>query len=48
LEIIPLEEQIFIKPYETPLAKADKEQLISIPISISTEDWLKWKKGDLK
>jgi hypothetical protein len=48
LEIIPLEEQISIKPYEKPLTKAGKEQLVSIPISISTEDWLKWKKGDLK
>jgi len=48
LEIRPLEEEIFIKPYEKPIAKIGKKQLVSIPIAVSTEDWMKWKKGELK
>ncbi|NWF86273.1 hypothetical protein HXY32_00420 [Candidatus Bathyarchaeota archaeon] len=47
LEIIPLEEEIFVKPYEKQMAKAGKKQLISIPISVSVKDWLKWKRGEL-
>jgi hypothetical protein len=48
LEIHPLEEEIFIKPYEKQIAKAGKKQLVSIPIAVSAEDWMKWKKGELK
>jgi hypothetical protein len=48
LEIYPLEEEIFIKPYEKPIAKVGKKQLVSIPIAVSTEDWMKWKRGELK
>jgi hypothetical protein len=46
LELHPLEEEMFIKPYEEP-AKASKGQLISIPIAVSVEDWMKWKRGEL-
>jgi hypothetical protein len=46
LELHPLEEEMFIKPYEKP-AKASKGQLISIPIAVSVEDWMKWKRGEL-
>jgi hypothetical protein len=48
LEIHPLEEEIFIKPYEKEIAKIGKKQLVSIPIAVSAEDWMKWKKGELK
>jgi len=48
LEIHPLEEEIFIKPYEKQTAKIGKEQLVSIPIAVSAEDWMKWKRGELK
>jgi len=48
LEIHPLEEEIFIKPYEKPTAKFGKKQLVSIPIAVSAEDWMKWKRGQLK
>jgi len=48
LEIHPLEEEIFIKSYEKPTTKIGKEQLVSIPIAVSAEDWMKWKKGELK
>jgi len=43
LEIYRLEEEIFIKPYEKPISLLGKKQLISIPISISFEEWRKWQ-----
>jgi hypothetical protein len=48
LEIYPLEEEIFIKPYEKQTDKIGKNQLVSIPIAVSAEDWMKWKRGELK
>lgn len=47
LEIYPLEEEMFIKPYEKPLTKIGEKQLVSIPIAITAEDWTKWKRGEL-
>jgi len=47
LEIYPLEEEMFIKPYEEPLTKIGEKQLVSIPIAITAEDWMKWKRGEL-
>jgi len=47
LEIHPLEEEMFIVPYEKPTTKTSNKQLVSIPIAVSMEDWLKWKKGEL-
>jgi hypothetical protein len=48
LEIHPLEEEMFIVPYETPSTKTGKRQLVSIPIAVSVEDWAKWRKGELR
>jgi hypothetical protein len=47
LEIHPLEEEIFIKPFEEPQAKIAAQQSISIPITITFENWQKWKRGEL-
>jgi hypothetical protein len=47
LEIHQLEEEIFIRPHEKPETKIGKKQLVSIPIVVSVEDWMKWKKGEL-
>jgi hypothetical protein len=47
LEIHPLEEEIFIKPFEKPLAKVGTQQSISIPIAVTHENWQKWKRGEL-
>lgn len=47
LEIHPLEEEIFIKPYEKTLTKIAEKQLVSIPIAVTMEDWMRWKRGEL-
>ncbi|MCW4031735.1 MAG: hypothetical protein NWE80_05155 [Candidatus Bathyarchaeota archaeon] len=47
LEIYPLEEEIFIKPYEKPNTKILTQQSISIPIAVAYESWTKWKRGEL-
>jgi hypothetical protein len=48
LEIHPLEEEVFIKPFEKPVAKIAAQQSVSIPIAVSFENWQKWKRGELK
>jgi hypothetical protein len=48
LEIHPLEEEMYIVPYEKVLVKTEKEQLVSIPISVSATDWKRWRRGELK
>jgi hypothetical protein len=48
LEIIPLEEETFIRCFEKPVTKTGSKQLVSIPISVSSETWVKWKNGELK
>ena len=45
LEIHPLEEEMFIVPYEKPLARTGSKQLVSIPVALTAEDWKKWKRG---
>jgi hypothetical protein len=47
LEIYPLEEEIFIEPFEKPLAKVGTQPSISIPIAVTYENWQKWKRGEL-
>ena len=48
LEIHPLEEEMFIVPYDKQTTNAVKKQLVSIPIALPKEDWLRWKKGEPK
>lgn len=45
LELHPLEEEVFIKPFEKPLSRLAEKQLVSVPISVSSEEWIKWKEG---
>jgi hypothetical protein len=47
LEIRPLEEEIFIRPFDEPSAKIATKQSISIPIAVTYDDWQKWKRGEL-
>ena len=46
LELRPLEEEIFIKPFEKPRSTLGKKQMVSIPVSISFEEWMKWKEAN--
>lgn len=47
LEIHPLEEIILIKPFKKPKKDLLTQQSISIPISVTYENWKKWKRGEL-
>ena len=47
LEIHPLKEEIFIKPFEKPNTEILTQQSISIPIAVTYENWQKWKRGEL-
>jgi hypothetical protein len=47
LEIHPLEEEIFIKPFDKPNTAILTQQSISIPIAVTHENWQKWKRGEL-
>ena len=45
LEVDRLEEVVYIKPYATPIPKVGNRQVVSLPISISMEEWKNWKEG---
>ena len=45
LEVIPLEEEIFIMPLQEPGGKLSK-QAVSVPITLTFETWQKWKRGE--
>jgi len=45
LEIRPLEEEIYVRPYEKQVRITAKKQLVSVPIAITLEDWRKWKEA---
>jgi len=44
-EIYPLEEEVYIKPFEKPVSLLKKKNVTSIPISLSLEEWMKWKEN---
>ena len=43
LELVPLEEEILIKPFTEIRSELAEAQTVSVPISISLEEWTKWK-----
>jgi hypothetical protein len=47
LVIRPLEEEVFIKPFDKPNTKIQSQQSVSIPIAVTYENWQKWKRGEL-
>jgi hypothetical protein len=45
LELHPLEEEVFIKPFTKQRTKLAETRAVSVPVSISSEEWMKWKEG---
>jgi hypothetical protein len=45
LELRPLEEEVFIKPFQKQRSRLAEKQQVSVPISVSSEEWMKWKEG---
>jgi hypothetical protein len=45
LEVIPLEDEIYIMPLEEPATKLNKAAH-SVPIALTFESWQKWKRGE--
>ncbi len=43
LELHPLEEEIFIKAFGKPRAKLADNRMVSVPISLSHKEWMRWK-----
>ena len=43
LELHPLEEEIFIKPFTKPRSELADKRMVSVPISVSHEEWMNWK-----
>jgi hypothetical protein len=43
LELVPLEEEIFIKPFKEVMSELAEARMVSVPISVSHEEWTKWK-----
>jgi hypothetical protein len=46
LELRPLEEEIFIRPFTEPRAKHADKKLVSVPISVSYEEWMRRKEDN--
>lgn len=48
LELHPLEEEMFIVPFDEPEERTATKQLVSIPVAVSRDDWQKWRRGELE
>jgi hypothetical protein len=44
-EIHRLEEEIFIIPFDKPRSLVGKKQMVSVPVSVSFEEWRRWKEN---
>jgi len=44
-EVHRLEEEIFIIPFSKPRSLLGKKQVVSIPISVSVEEWRRWRES---
>jgi hypothetical protein len=43
LELVPLEEKVFVKPFKEVRSELAEARTVSVPISVSHEEWTKWK-----
>ncbi len=48
LEIHPLEELMFIRAFDKPQKKTLNEQVVSVPIAVTCDDWQRWKRGEME
>lgn len=44
-EVHRLEEEIFIIPFSKPRSLLGKKQVISVPVSVSVEEWRRWRES---
>jgi len=44
-EVHRLEEEIFIIPFSKPRSLLGKKQVVSVPVSVSAEEWRRWKES---
>jgi len=44
-EVHRLEEEIFIIPFDKPRSLVGKKQVVSIPVSVSFEEWQRWRES---
>ena len=47
LELIPLEEEVYIIPFEEQNFELADARMVSVPISVSYEEWTRWKEEKL-
>jgi hypothetical protein len=45
LELVPLEEEVFIIPFKEVQSELAEAGTVSVPISVSHEEWTKWKEN---
>jgi len=45
LELVPLEEEVFIKPFTEVHSELVEARMVSVPISVSYKEWMKWKEN---
>jgi hypothetical protein len=44
LQLVPLEEEVFIIPLNEPRSGLANKRMVSVPISVSYQEWNRWKK----
>lgn len=47
LQLVPLEEEVYIIPFTEPRTEQAEKQMVSVPIPISHKEWMKWKEEKL-
>jgi hypothetical protein len=45
LELVPLEEEVFIKPFTEVHSELVETRMVSVPISVSYKEWMNWKEN---
>lgn len=43
LQLVPLEEEVYIIPFTEPRTEQAEKQMVSVPIPINHKEWMKWK-----